>query len=415
MDNNKSTDANNASNKDGQQGNGTEGNGFEVNLDLNLGGGNNNLTEDQKKTAEEAAAKAKSDAEAQAKLDAEKNKETGKKPEDDNDTPTGIEIDGVKYGFDDKGNAVNEKGEIVKTKEEVDAIISESETEDLPPITEELSQLLGYKILDETGKPKVYEESTEGLVSYIKDVTEKQREIDEQEFFEGFPLAKEIAEHIKKGGTEEDFYKSKLASWKNVTLEGADEARKMSIVIDDLKAKGFNDKDAKETADLYRDSNKLDEKSEAALKSRKEAESKAIADQKKAEVEAFKKQEAEAIAQWKSIEEIVNKGSLEIINIPETEKKAFYNYISQADESGYSKAAQDRANLSLEKKLLLDYLVFKKIDINALVDNKIKTKQAISLRDRLKKQEQGIGTNTQKQVNNQASGNGKEIKLEDVI
>ena len=123
--------------------------------------------DDDKNAADKLAAD-KAAADAAAKEEADKNKNSGT----DDTKPEAVELDGVKYKLNPTGDAVNEKGEVVKTKAELDAL--ESSQEDEIPIVDEYLQKVGIEVLDENGKPKKFEDSVEGLIEANKAVAKIQ-------------------------------------------------------------------------------------------------------------------------------------------------------------------------------------------------------------------------------------------------
>jgi len=364
--------------------------------------------------ASEDAAKKKLEEEAAAAANAGKDEK-----------PTGIEIDGKAYKFDAEGNAIDEFGVIKKTKAEVDAILEEENdgnegdnngNQDELPLTVELIQKIGVEVLGEDGKPKQYTEDITGLTQMVTDVAEELNNRERKEFFETFPAVAALTKHLMNGGTEADFYNKQAESWKNVSLKDADETLKLSVITKDLIAKGFEAKEAEETAKLYKDSNKLDEMAEKSLKSRQVAEEKAIQDKVLADKAAYDAEMAEAVKHWKTVEEVINKGDLSLITIPQVEKKAFNDYISKAvDAEGNTQATLDRAKLKLEQKLLLDYLVYSKLDISKLVQNKVNTTKADTLRKRLASSNKEGIQNGQNHEKHEKKGNDADFDYNSVV
>ena len=300
-------------------------------------------------------------------------------------TPEAVEIDGTQYRLDKDGNALGEDGKVVKTKEELDALVAAQTNEELPPLPVELAQKIGITPLDEEGKPKTYEDTVEGLMALVNDVAEIKQRANEKEFFDKLPAVRDFAEFLINGGKEEDYFKAKTSSWKNVSLKEADENFKLNVVIEDLKAKGFDLESAKETALLYRDSNKLDEKSKAALKARQDAET-ANEKTRRAAFEKTRQEEELATKQYyDNVKAIVDKGSLRDIVIPEADRQKFFEYYAfDADGQGNSQAMLDLINGKPEEILQAFYLNFKKFNLDTLVRNKAATEKANTIRMRLK-------------------------------
>lgn len=309
--------------------------------------------------------------------------------DDTNEAPVGIEIDGIQYSFDKDGNAIDKDGKIIKTKTEVEAIIKEAEVVEEIPLTTELIQKIGVELKDEKGNPIQYEDSIEGMTKMVTDIAEHLNKKERQEFFKTYPEVAEFATHIINGGNSEEFFQKKTESWKNISLKDSSEEFKMDIIVKDLVSKGYERKEAEETAKLYKDSNKLDSSSESALKRlQKEEQGKEIALKEK-QIQESKDYEETVVKHWNTVEEVIKKGTLSHIAIPETDKDAFFSYMSKAvDENGQSQAMLDRNTLPLDQKILLDYVVYKKLDFSKLIANKVASKDAMTLRTRLLGKEQ---------------------------
>jgi len=356
------------------------------------------LGKDTVETPEQIKAKADADAEA-AKLAKEAaDKEAaakGSASANNTDTvDTFFEFEDKKFKIDENGNALNEDGTVFKTKEELEVLKNTSNESgenngEVSPLIEEVIQLNGVEILDETtGKPKVYEDSVQGLLEYAKDFAVHQVKESQIQFFKQYPQAKELAQHLAKGGSEEEFYKIKTSSWKNYTLDTSNEAQLSEVITKDLIAKGHSKEEAAELVALYKDSNKLEEKGktaldnrrkdEAALDAKKEAEGKQKAIEYQTRIENY----------WKEVSDVVKKGALENIIIPENDKEGFLKYISLAvDKQGRSQYDLDEMSDKTESDLQYKYLRYKKFDLSKLVKSSAATMRATSLRERLKQQE----------------------------
>lgn len=329
-----------------------------------------------------------------------------------------FEFEGKKFKLDENGNALNEDNTIFKTKEELDLLQEGDNDEDNDelPLIDEIIQLNGIQIIDEqTGKPKTYEDTVQGVLQYSKDVALLEAKNAQKEFFDRLPQVKEFAQHLLNGGKEEDFYKTKTASWKNFILDTANEAQLIDVITKDLISKGQTKEEADEIVILYKDSNKLEEKGKAALESRKKAEE--VLEKQKLEKAEKDRQEYQTKVEqyWKGIETVVKTGKLNNIVIPEADKDNFLKYISVAvDKSGNSQYDLDEATAKPEDDLQYKYLRFKKFDLSKLVKNAAATEKVKSLRDRMKR-EQGTnngGGETTKEIVNPSEVN---ISLKSVL
>ena len=351
------------------------------------------LTE-QEKADKEAADKAKLDAEAKAKAEAEaaakKKAEEANGGSSENEEEF-FEFENKKFKLDENGNALNEDGTVFKTKKELEDLLDNEESNEPAPLIDEVIQLNGIQILDEkTGIPKVYEDSIQGILEYTKDVAEFQIKQSQLEFFKKYPQVTELAKHIANGGSEEDFYKQKAASWKNFNLDITNENQLVDVITKDLLAKGFSKEDAAEMVTLYKDSNKLEEKGKIAVESRRKEEERLEVEKQQKIKQQQIEQDKKIEAHWKEVSEVVKKGKLDKIVIPESDKDGFLKYISiSVNEQGYSQYDLDEISDKLESDLQYKYLRYKKFDLSKLVKNAASSERVLSLRERLKKQNNG--------------------------
>lgn len=333
---------------------------------------------------------------------------------------TFFESEGKQFKLDDKGNALNEDGTVFKTKVELDALKAAEETNDDidDSVINEAIQLTGITILGEDNKPKVYEDSVTGIVEYAKDLAEYQVKQSQNAFFKQYPQAKELASHLANGGSESDFYKAKTASWKNVAIDEANEAQQIEIITKDLTARDFSKEEIEDHIKLYKDSNKLLEKSKVSLDNRRKDE--VLQDTKK--VEADKKAQADyevkVKAHWDSVSAVIKKGELTNFVIPEADKDPFFKYIATAiDKDGNSQYDLDEMSADTPTDLDYKYLRFKGLKIDTLIKNEAAKLRARSLKDRLNKEKKeinngGDNANTNERVAFSTVG-ATDISLED--
>lgn len=313
--------------------------------------------------------------------------------EKSNPTPAfkALELEGKTYKIDEKGNAVDESGKVIKTKEEIIAIASEQEKEETPLVVE-LIKRSGYTPLDEQGKPKQYEDTEEGLLSLTNDIATIKAKNAEKAFFEKFPDIAEYTLFRQQGHTAEEYFKRQSNSWSNVKLDTTDKEQLRTIVIEGLVKSGIDKKQAEMTAKLYEDTDQLKTFGEAAYNKLVKDEKTIIANEQQQYDQQRINYDNQVTAYWNNTKEIVNKGKLHSINIPEAERNNFFNYIAiSTDENGNSQKDIALSKLTNEQRLELDYLVYKGLDLGKMIQNAIKTEQAQTLRMKISKQQQGAG------------------------
>lgn len=327
--------------------------------------------------------------------------------------PEAVEIDGVKYRLDENGNALDSNNKVFKTKEELDSMINAQE-----PLVETFIKQSGYNLVDDKGNPLVFEDTEEGMVQAALAVADAKAKKAYETFIKSDPEFEEFIEHKKRGGTLNDFIQKKTNSWKAIQLDENNETQLMNAVIADLTASGMSDDEAKLTAELYKDTKKLKDFGKSAYNRLVAYE----VNQEKIEKENFEASQKLYLEStkkhWDSVNEIITKkGIVNNVVIPESERESFYKYIAlSADDKGNSQRTLDLQKLPLEQSLQLDYLIFKGLDLNKLVQTAVKKNNVISLRERLKGNSgAGGGEGINKDKYKPKNTSGEDISLETII
>lgn len=328
-------------------------------------------------------------AELKAKELAEKEEKSKTLEPDGNKPPEAVEIEGIKYKLDDKGNALDDKGAVFKTKEQLDQM----ESDDLEPLPQVIVKKLGYEVLDNKGKPKIYEDSEEGLVESVKDIANVMLEKYKKDFLESDPEFKEFVDYKSRGGKLEDFVQKKTSSWKSVKLDENNNAQLESVIMADLLATGIDKIQAEITIGLYKDSKNLKDFGKAAYNRLVSHEDQVEKEEKEQFEIKQKEYEEKTKNHWSSMKTVIDTGNLKGIVIPESEKEAFYKYIAIAvDNKGNSQMNLDRLKLPPEQLLQLDYYQFKGFDLSKLIKDAANNVKVKGLRDRISKnRSSGVG------------------------
>lgn len=340
--------------------------------------------DDDKNAADKLAAD-KAAADAAAKEEADKNKNSGT----DDTKPEAVELDGVKYKLNPTGDAVNEKGEVVKTKAELDAL--ESSQEDEIPIVDEYLQKVGIEVLDENGKPKKFEDSVEGLIEANKAVAKIQATKEFDGLLNSDPRFKKYFDYLRMGGDEKEYFAQRANSWADVKFDENNEAMAINAVVQNLVNRGINKQEAELTAQMYKETNKLKEFGKGAYTSLVDAEKTADAKREQDFIANQKREQEEIVNHWTNIKSVIDKGTINNITIPDSEREAFYKWQALAVKDGLSQAQLDAGTMPIEQSLLLEYLRFKKFDFSNLIKAGVGTERVKSLRTRLAREQKGAG------------------------
>jgi hypothetical protein len=266
-------------------------------------------------------------------------------------------------------------------QEAADALESETETEEEATIISTLKERMGYDIEGE------FADDYDGIANLTKAMAEKIAEEQFQSVFQSFPDIQEYLNYRVSGGDPDKFFKvaAKEIDFGKLQLNKDDKGMQRKVVESFMQMQGFEAEEISEAIQDYEDAGLLLKNSERAVKKLaahqvKEKESLVKQQQEQAQETARQTQET-----WGQIGSIINKGRLRDFTIPESDKKRFYSWMATpVDNKGRSQRLIDREKLDQESILAMEYLMYKGLDISKLVSAKVNTKQAASLKAKLK-------------------------------
>ena len=267
-------------------------------------------------------------------------------------------------------------------QEDADALESETETEEEEAtIISTLKERMGYDIEGE------FADDYDGIANLTKAMAEKIAEEQFQSVFQSFPDIQEYLNYRVSGGDPDKFFKvaAKEIDFGKLQLNKDDKGMQRKVVESFMQMQGFEAEEISEAIQDYEDAGLLLKNSERAVKKLaahqvKEKESLVKQQQEQAQETARQTQET-----WGQIGSIINKGRLRDFTIPESDKKRFYSWMATpVDNKGRSQRLIDREKLDQESILAMEYLMYKGLDISKLVSAKVNTKQAASLKAKLK-------------------------------
>lgn len=256
-----------------------------------------------------------------------------------------------------------------------------SDTEEDIPLVKELSQKLGFEFEEE------FEDSIDGVAELTRKAAERLAEQELDSIFNEYPEVKNLLEYISMGGDTSKYISTVFPEIDYNTVELTDDEKQQeALVRQELMLKGYSQEDIQAEIEDYKSGGILENKAKRALTSLKKnqvAEKQNILQQQKAEYEA---QQREIETFWNGVNDTISKASqFKGLNVPESDKKAFFDYLSKPVKENKSQRDLDVEAADMETRLAIDYLLMKKFNLSNLITNKAKTLQAQSLKDRLKR------------------------------
>lgn len=279
-----------------------------------------------------------------------------------------------------------------EVEEEVEAK-EEEEEEDKEP-SDPADVTVVQEILESLGYEGEYEDTAEGLTEMTKDVASQMADDRIEEVLEKFPLVKKHLDYVLAGGESQKFMTAYDPNLDYNTMEIAeDDSRSQKAILSDyFQQKGHDADFIKEMLEDYEDSGKLANKANAA----KDALGKVQAQQKEQLVEQqraeLQKQQEQQMEFWNGVQETI-KESKEFagLQVPEREKSKFFNYLSKpVTKEGYTQRDIDHSEAEMEKKLAIDYLMYKGFNLEDIINKKARTTATKTLRQKITKNEETV-------------------------
>ena len=275
-----------------------------------------------------------------------------------------------------------------ETPEEVPEEKLDTEGEESDTVISEVIDILGLEIENK------YEDTPKGIAEMTQELGSQIAEEHLDNLMESFPVIKQHLEYVLAGGDSKEFMAAHdpRNSYNDIALTETDTVMQKRVLANYFQSKGHDNEFITEMLQDYEDSGKLYIKSKVAKEQ-------LTGMQKHYQEQMMKEQEEKSAATRKELEQywdgvytkVQESDEISGIALPGREKKKFFDYISSAvSKEGYTQRDLDYMNAGTDVKLAMDYLMYKGFDIANIVNTKAKTKNAKSLKDRIKKNEEKV-------------------------
>ena len=313
-----------------------------------------------------------------------------------------LEIDGIE-----------EKEETEEVEEKVEDDTEDDDTDDDDEseagddtVVSEILTSLGYE------PDSDYEDTAEGLTALTKDIASKMAEQQMDEVLASFPLVKNHLEYVLNGGDSQKFMQAydPNQDYNQMTIEEDDVRSQKALLQDYFAVKGHDKEFIDEMIQDYSDNGKLFNKSEAARSALGKVQAQQKENLVKEQKEMGRMQQQEQKDFWDGVATTI-KDSNEFagLTVPQREKSKFFDYLSKpVNKEGYTQRDIDHSEAEMDKKLAIDYLMFKGFNLDQIINTKARTKNTKSLRDK-------ISRNTETAKNARRSGRkAKNFDIDDL-
>ncbi len=301
-------------------------------------------------------------------IDDDQNDNDNDSDDDDSDTGDDDDSDNDDDNSDDQDDDDDEGDE--EDEDSEDSVIAE------------LTKHLGIELPE----GEKFEDSVEGLKKFMETASEQIAYAQLQSVFEAVPDVQEYMNYRLNGGDPEQYLSAvKSTDYSSVEIKEENVSVQKQVIREDLKRQGFEDEEINEVLEDYEETGLLykhSQKSQKRLVNQDKKRKEQMLEEQKAAAEEQRKKNAET---WQKVQDTIQKGELQGVVIPKTERRKFFDWMSKPiDQQGNTARSKARGEMDMDTMLALEYLLYKKMNLNDLVTRKANTQNAQSLKDRLK-------------------------------
>lgn len=331
-----------------------------------------------------------------------KNPDDANANEHDLEEGTVIEDGDNKYIVDKDGNLIDDKGNIFKAKNEVAAYLKEFEVEDTSNEdkidVKSIQELVGVSVTSEDGKPVTFDNTPQGVASYVQSVLDLKRDefakAGVNKLFEDYPVVSDFLNYyIANGNSFEGF--GELRDRSGIEVDENNVSQQEAIVREAFKE--FNRRGNVDRYIQYlKDSNELFNVAKEELEALQKADNDVREANAKEALQVKAEEEKQLVEFWNGVKECIDKRQIAGYRIPETviierngkqistTPEDFFNYVYQVDDKGLSRYENDLMKLSpaerRDEELLKAWLKYTGKGYDSLIEMAVSDKEAKKLK-----------------------------------
>jgi hypothetical protein len=322
--------------------------------------------------------------------------------EHDLEEGTVIEDGDNKYTVDKDGNLIDDKGNIFKAKNEVAAYLKEFEVEDTSNEdkidVKSIQELVGVSVTSEDGKPVTFDNTPQGVASYVQSVLDLKRDefakAGVNKLFEDYPVVSDFLNYyVANGNSFEGF--GELRDRSGIEVDENNVSQQEAIVREAFKE--FNRRGNVDKYIQYlKDSNELFNVAKEELEALQKADNDVREANAKEALRVKTEEEKQLVEFWNGVKECIDKRQIAGYRIPETAiierngkqisttPEDFFNYVYQVDDKGLSRYENDLMKLSpaerRDEELLKAWLKYTGKGYDSLIEMAVSDKEAKKLK-----------------------------------
>lgn len=318
---------------------------------------------------------------------------------------TTIDADGKTYTVDDNGNVLDENGNIFKEANQVQDWINSFDNVDDSDNSISISALqeaIGVDITDDNDQPVSFDNTVEGITSYVNAVLETARQENYDTaintLYERYPILQDVLNYYIANGNSMDGY-GQFVDRSGIEVDDTNEVQQEAIIRTAWSEQGRKG-DVESYIQYLKSSGTLLPTAREELRGLQEAD----AQYKENLAKQAQQEEEENIARlteyWNGVKEVIDSRKIAGYQIPDSiiinrngqqfavTPNDFYNYLYRVNEHGQSMYALDLAQETPEERrddeILRAYLKFTGGNYSNLVNMAINQEKVKSLKLRAK-------------------------------
>ena len=254
------------------------------------------------------------------------------------------------------------------------------------PATEEagvidvLRSKLGYEVEGD------FAEDYDGVAKFTDAVAQEIAKEQLDTVFSQFPDVEQYLQYRYNGGDPKQYFQATapVVDYAAVEITEDNVAIQRMVVEEFLHRSGYTGEEVAETVQDYIEAGMLQRQASRGLGKLQQSQAQeavGVVERQKTEAASRKEQSQQ---QWTSIKGTIDTGTVKGFEIPNADRKKFYSWMSEAvDNQGRTQRLVEREQMDLETQVAMEYLLWKKFDLNKLVSSKQNTKQAQNLKQKL--------------------------------
>ena len=307
------------------------------------------------------------------------------------------------YTVDAEGNLVDKNNKVFKEAKDVKDFLKQFEVDDADNTENvidvaKIIEKVGFEVTDENDKPITFENTPDGVASYINEVLDAKRteyaQAGVQQLIDKFPIVSDFLNYyVANGNSYEGF--GQVRDRSTITIDENNTAQQEAIVREAFKESGKVGS-IDDYISFLKSTNRLLDAAKQDLATLQENDKRVKAEQAEAAQRKIEEDKKAEIAYWSKVKSAINKKEIAGYKIPETilinkngKQSAataddFFNYLYQVDDKGYSRYERELMETpeeeQLQNDLLRAYLKFTGGNYSNLVDLAIASEKTKTLR-----------------------------------